>query len=261
MRTNLLLIAALLISGRPGAAQSIFQKAPPGVEEALRDRVDRFYSLYQQSKFRQAEALVAEESRDLYYGMSKVPIRGFKVESIEWSDNFQTAKVLVSCQYVTPRTANAEIYVPVTGKWKLMGGEWYLLIEKRTTWPWGPMKFDDPTKSKPQPFQRPTLDSVVSGAFRVDQQKLVFPRDAQGPITRTVTISNYMPGPLQLEMESAKLPGLALTLSDKTIQPGSQVALQASYNPAAGKLSGTHEIRVWVQPVNQSITIQLQFQP
>ncbi len=251
------LLAAMVWAGQ---AQSIFRKAPPDVEEALLARVQQFYSLYEQAKFRQAEVVVAEESRDLYYGMSKVPIRGFHVENIEWADDFQSAKVLVSCRYVTPRTATAEIYVPVTGNWTRRNGQWFLLIVPRTTSPWGPMRFDDPSKSKPEPFQRPTVEAVTTGGFRVVPEKLMFAGAGPGPVSRTVVISNNMPGPLRLEIEDTKLPGLALTLSDKTVPAKSQVTLQAKYNPEAGKLSGTHEIKISVQPINQSITIPLQFE-
>src|SRR2546428_1726339 len=88
-----------------------FRKAPPDVEEALRARISDFYSFYQQGKFRQAESLVAEECRDLYYNMQKAPIRSFQLQNIEWADDFKSASVLVACLSATPRTAAEGIWI------------------------------------------------------------------------------------------------------------------------------------------------------
>lgn len=99
----------------PAQNTSIFHKAPPEVEEKLRARVIQFYTLYLQSKFRQAEALVAEESRDIYYTMQKAPIRTFQLEQITWDDDFKNATVLVACLSATPRTAAEGLWVPING--------------------------------------------------------------------------------------------------------------------------------------------------
>jgi hypothetical protein len=40
----------------------LFSKAPPTVDAALRARISKFYQLHVESKFRQAEALVAEDT-------------------------------------------------------------------------------------------------------------------------------------------------------------------------------------------------------
>jgi len=253
-------LAGLTIGLAPLFSQSIFRKAPPQVEEALRARVHQFYSLYQDGKFRQAESLVAEESRELYYGMSKTRIRGFKVESIDFAEDFSSALVLVTCLSMHPRTAAANVPVPVSGKWKSVDGEWYLLIEKRETSPYGPMTFADPSQSRPAPFQRPTPETLAQGAFRVEPRKLVFPRAAREAVGRTVVISNLMPGRLSLEVAAPQTPALELWLSNTTIEAKGQVTLQVTYRPEKGTLAASQPIQIRLKPVNEAVSIEVEFQ-
>ena len=253
-----LLAAGALLAGLL-AAQNTPRKAPPEVEEALKARVNEFYSLMQKSKFRQAEALVGEESRDIFYGMAKSPIRDFRLEKIQFADDFRSAEVVVACMAGNPRAASAGVYIPLTGKWRLLDGRWFLVIEPRQTTPFGPMRFDEPGAAKPLPFERPTLGAISANAFRVEPKSLEFPRQGPGTITRTVVISNNMPGMLQLEPEAFNMSGLKLNLPDKTIPPKGQITLQVAYDPQAGQLSGHREVRIRVQPLNQVIAIPVEF--
>ncbi len=252
--------ALILLSTLPGFSQSIFRKAPPDVEEALRKRVDQFYSLYRDGKFRQAEVLVAQESRELYYSMSKVPIRGFKVESIDWAKDFKTASVLVVFISAHPRAASANLPIPVTGKWKLVKGLWYLLIEKRENTPWGPMTFSDPRKGVPEAFQRPTPETLAVNAVRHEPSSLTFSARAGQPVSGTVTITNNMPGTVQLKLETLSVPGLQATLSTQNVAAKGQAKLQIQYDPRAGRPTGTTEVRVQVEPIGQVIRIPVEFQ-
>ena len=264
-------LAVVLLAALPAASQVLLRKAPPDVEEALRARVDQFYSLFQERKFRQAEAFVAEESRDRFYAMSKAPVQSFKVESVDFDDSFQTAKVLVVCESASPQSYGVPVPMPVTGKWKLIDGVWHLVIEPRKTTPFGPMSWSDPKLSKPDPMQPPTLETLASGSFQVEPQKLVFSRQGQETITRTVTVKNNLPGLMTLEVEAPDLPGLMVAKPDKNIPPKGQITFQVRYDPVAGKvqphcpsckpsLSGNWDIIVRVQPLNQAASIALQFE-
>lgn len=256
----MLLAGALLAGPALPQNQSLFRKAPPEAEEKLRARVIQFYSLYQQAKFRQAEALVAEESRDLYYAMQKAPIRSFQLEQITWDDDYKTATVLVACLSATPRTAAEGIWVPVNSRWRLDNGEWYMVIKPRTTTPFGPMKFEDPRNIKPQPFQRPTVEMLQANAFEVAPKKLEFPANATESVTRRATIQNNMAGVLTVDVGDPKLPGLAVVLADRNILPKTAALLEITYNPSVAKLSGVKEVRLTLQPVNQEVVIELQFE-
>jgi len=255
------IIVSVLASVALAQNPSIFHKAPPEVEEKLRARVIQFYTLYLQGKFRLAEALVAEEGRDLYYTMQKAPIRTFQLEQITWDDDFKNATVLVACLSATPRTAAEGLWVPINGRWRLDNGEWYMVIKPRsTTTPFGTMKFDDPRNFKPQPFQRPTLEMLKANAFQVAPQKLEFPANATESVTRRATIQNNMAGVLTVLVQDPKLPGLSVVLADRNVLPNTGATLEITYSPEVAKITGTREVRLSLQPVNQEVVIQLQFE-
>ncbi len=245
----------------------VAQKAPPEVEQALRERVTQFYTYFKEGKFRRAEGLVAEESKDRFYNMSKVPIEGFKIENVEFDDYFRTANVLVSCLARTPRATGLGMYLPVTGKWKLLDSSWFLVIEPRSTTPFGPIgaRSDSEQEGRrtarlsPPPDRASTIQAVVKGAFSLDTQKLTFPRS--GPtVVRTVTITNNLPGPLSMTIEGADFPGMHLMINDTRIPPKSQMFFQLKYNPQEGKHTESRQIAVRIQPLNQTRTIQLEFE-
>jgi hypothetical protein len=250
-------------------AQSIFRKAPPDVEEALRARVSQFYAYFQEGKFRQAEALVAEQSRDMFYSAPKVRIQGFKVETIDFTADFQSAKVQVTCQMSQIGFGGGAMAVPLQGDWKLIDGQWYTVIERRRETPFGPVTPAAPSQAPSgasavlgqNPFltnPAEALASIQKGALRLESQSLAFRRD--GPGSGTVVITNGMPGLLEVELEDPKWPGLKLSLSAKSIPPKGQATLRADYDPQAGKLSGARAITLRFLPVNRAETIQLRFE-
>lgn len=257
----MLLLVLPLLAVWPCASQTAqtFRKAPPDVEAALRARVNEFYTFFQEGKFRQAESLVEESGRDLFYNMSKQKIRGYRIESFDFAPDFESATVLVSCLELTPFTGRNGIYMPVTGHWRLTGGQWFLHIEAHKETAFGHMEFSDPAKDAELPPQRPNLEALSSGAFQVEPLKLVF-KKGQETITRTVVVKNNLPGSLKLEVEGVGLPGFRLVMSDRTIPPKGQVSFQVSYNPEEGKLTGSRRLLVRAQPLNQSIAIEMQFQ-
>ncbi len=63
-------------------------------ETALRARVGEFYQLLVDKKFRQAESLVVEDSKDMYYNWGKPDIKGFDIKVL----SFWTAIVQLKWQ-------------------------------------------------------------------------------------------------------------------------------------------------------------------
>src|SRR4051794_20209879 len=64
-------------------------------EAELRARVDQFFQLQVDKKFRQAESLVADDSKDAYYDGNKYNIKGFKIDTIQLLDDNTRAKVTI----------------------------------------------------------------------------------------------------------------------------------------------------------------------
>ncbi len=251
----------MLLAVWPGAAQPA-GKAPPDVEEALKTRALQFYKLLEEGKFRQAESLVAEQSRDLFYAMSKARVRDAQFQSVAFSDDFHSADVVVLCVLITPRMAGLDLHVPTPSKWKLIDGQWYLLIKPVTTTPFGPMRWDDPSKSPTTaqlPTERPTLESIVTGSYEVTPQALTFPRD-QGLVSRTVMVRNNLPGAIQVEVENPNLPGLGVVVPSKVVPAKGQAEFRLNYNPETGKLIGAKDLILVLQPLGQIARVKLTFE-
>ena len=87
-------LIALALSAQTTTTSNL-DKPPLDVDDALRARIGQFYDHHVQatpSAYRRAEQLVAEESKDDYYVMSKLELKSYRIGSIEYSGNFTRAK-------------------------------------------------------------------------------------------------------------------------------------------------------------------------
>src|SRR5579871_2578535 len=84
----LLLIFGLTLVGLAQTSALPLDKPPQDVDDALRSRIKTFYDYHVTQKYRMAEQLVAEESKDDFYVMSKPELRAFRIGNIEYSENF-----------------------------------------------------------------------------------------------------------------------------------------------------------------------------
>ena len=101
----------------------------PKREQALRARVEDFYSRMQLSRWAQAEAYVTEESKDDFRNESKKPFLGFQVESVKLDSDGGSATVVVRLQVFTAFSP-APIPFPRTTQWRLVDGLWYVVAPK-----------------------------------------------------------------------------------------------------------------------------------
>ena len=100
-------LLATLFAGLACGQSDLFDKAPPGVDEALRARVSQFYQLWVDGKFREVEKFVADDSQEAYYQMAKSRYEGCKILRIRYEEEFTRAVVTVECK----------------GKWNIQGTE------------------------------------------------------------------------------------------------------------------------------------------
>ena len=119
-------LAGLTVLTVLGMGQSPFQSAPPKVEQALRARVGQLYTLFQQGKFRQAEELVAEDSKDTFYMTNKARHHGFEIKSVSFSPDLKEATALVAVRMFMPMIGSKLLSFPVESKWRQVDGEWYV---------------------------------------------------------------------------------------------------------------------------------------
>jgi hypothetical protein len=234
------------------APADLFNKPPADVDRALRARISEFYQDHVDGKFRQADALVAEDTKDFYFASNKPKYLSFEIQRIDYSEGFTRAKATILCeQYVMmPGFANKPLKVPTPSTWKLVDGQWYWYVDQnelRKT-PFGTMQ--------PGPGTPSGLPAVPSGkalAFIFTQVKADKSVVSLKPgIEEQVTITNGAQGLVSLEL-TGKLPGVDVKLDRMNLAAGEKaiLTLRAGSDAQPGVLS------LRVEQTNQVIPIQV----
>src|SRR5579863_4791538 len=190
----------------PVAAATAWAQQPSpaaaDAEAALRARVEQFYKLQVDKKFRQAEALVAEESKDDYYNRSKLDIKEFSIEDIQLLDDNSRARVTLKGNIVIkiPQLANQTFDMPLITSWKMENGQWvwYIDRERSSQTPFGRI---DPSKGAARsPVDLPPVKidvATLMNQVTLDSTSVIL--NATNPL-QTITVSNNLPGAIQLEL-------------------------------------------------------------
>ena len=79
-------------------AKDLFDKAPPAVDEALRARIHQFYQAHVDGKYRIADQVVAEDSKDFYFAAQKPKYNSCETVRINYSENFTKADAVIACK-------------------------------------------------------------------------------------------------------------------------------------------------------------------
>jgi hypothetical protein len=237
------------------APDDLFNKPPADVDRALRARISEFYQDHVDGKFREADALVAEDTKDFYFASSKPKYLSFAIQRIDYSAGFTRAKATILCeQYVMmPGFADKPLKVPTPSTWKLVDGQWYWYVDPnalRQT-PFGVMKPGAGT-----PSGLPAIPSGKDMAFIFSQVKADKPAvSLKLGEPEQVTVTNSAQGPVTLSL-TGKLPGVDIKLDRMNLGPGEKaiVTLQAGNGAKSGVLS------LRVEQTNQVIAIQVRIE-
>jgi hypothetical protein len=259
----LLILCGIACFGQDPAA--LFQKAPPDVEEALRARVQKFYGFYMEGKFRAADALVAEDSKDAFYVAGKRKCRSIAIDALKFSDNFSKAEVMAGCDtdVMIEPVGPVRTQVPMQTRWKTVGGEWFwyvdpALAEGRLT-PFGvfpPGSSSSPPAAAGMPT---TLMSVgdLAAMVKVDRQQVSFSVNKAG--AGRVVVTNTMPGSVSLALQPDRVPGLDLALDKTDLAQGQSAVLSIGYVPSPDSDPRPALVKIVVSPTQQEIPIRIGF--
>ena len=159
MRRKFLLVPAFAITAWA-------QQTPPSAAEAetaVRARVEQFYQFEVDKKFRLAENLLAEDSKDAFYNGVKPEVRSFKIDSIELQENNTKAVVhaKVKVPFIMPGFPTVIGDSAVTTIWRFENGQWMQHIDPELILmsPFG--KLPPPEKPKEDVFWRtPRIEDV-----------------------------------------------------------------------------------------------------
>ena len=251
------------LMGQEQAATDIFEKAPPAVDEALRQRVSGFFQAHVDKKFRQADAFVAEDSKDAFFTMEKQPYLSFEIVKIVYSDQFTKAKVITAngMEWRSPRIGKVLVKPPMTSLWKLENGQWFWYVlpsEQHRDTPFGRMT---PGPDNPNPTILDAFKGVspqqVANSVKVDRPEVRL--SSYEPASETVTVTNSMPGEVSLQLMVPLMAGLQAKLDKALLKPNDTATISFQYVPKDKSAKETVVVTLRVEQTNQNIPIRLTF--
>jgi hypothetical protein len=252
----LALLSALPLIWQALPAQTLasrINKPPAGVEEALRERVTSFFTLQSEGKFRQAESLVCEDSKDAYYDSFKSKWTSVSIKSITWEDSFQTGKVLMSLG-TEMKTLGGTIPAnfPMTAIWKAQNNNWCYYLppvdNTRMESPFGTMTPGPAAKGGDLAVNRKAPPTSSDVGRMVGFTKLELRVKAGEESTDSLEVLNGLPGSLRLEVHAPEFPGLKWTLSKTEIKERERAVLTVVYKPIDQSKKPPFNLNLVVEP-------------
>src|SRR5580704_5428331 len=135
------LLVSSLAAQTPG---NVFDKAPPEVDAALRDRISKFFQAHVDG--------------------NKPHYLDFRIDTITYSDHFTKAKAVVFCKQriLMPGFAEHPVDLPTPSTWKLENGQWYWYVDQSngSSLPFGLV---EPPSGTAQGARAPKTLSMSSG--------------------------------------------------------------------------------------------------
>jgi hypothetical protein len=256
----------LLVSGSwAQTSGNLLDKAPPDVDEALRERIAKFHQAHVDRKLiRQADQYVAEDTKDFFFESNKPVYLEFQIDKIIYSDNFTKAKAIVNCKMYVPMPGfdKTPVTVPSPSTWKIENGKWVWYVDQKLgrDTPFGRMKPGEgstPGGGLPSISSGPDIQTLWS-SVRVDKRSVQL--SASQESSDEVTILNKMPGSISLRLDYSKTPGLEIALDRTDLKSGEQAKLSLRSQPQKKPVAKMAEVRVIVQPTNQMIPIAVTIQ-
>jgi hypothetical protein len=258
---------AVFVSCAVLAAQTkptdVFEKAPPQVDNALRERVSKFFQAHVDGKFRLAEEVVAEDSKDFFYNMEKQRYLGFEIVRINYSENFTKATVVtaVEVEWRSPRIGVMRVKPPMTSLWRQDNGVWYWYVVPQKDWetPWGKMKPgpDTPEQKRMMAMFKGVDVAEVTRQVAIDKESMLL--SGYQPSNGEAVIRNSMPGEITLRLEAPPIQGLDVKLDKTTLKSGEEARLTVRYDPPTKDPKPASEIVVHVDPTGQVFRVKLTF--
>ena len=281
MASRLLLSLSAVLVLIPGSvfAQAASPAAPPEVDQALRGRVTEFFQDFIDGKFRQAINLVAEDTQDYYFASPKLEMRSFKIEGINYSDDFTKAVVHMTVTRIWRMRAegfaqDADVPGPMDTNWKIENGKSVFYdLPKTSGWltPMGPSADVSPAATAAANGKKKIDDGTMAAeAQRILQQsgivtgvtpdQVTLPLDK--PSSAKLVFRNGVPGNVSLSLLGLpkNLPGFSATISKQTVASGDSAEVEIRFDPSAGvPKDPSVTIHVIVAPFDMEFPVKVNF--
>jgi hypothetical protein len=247
----LLLVAPLACLAQvPGAATAPLAapmpaappQAPPEVDQALRARANAFLDSQSKGDFRKAYDLVAEDSKDYYFGATKEKAASFTIDDIQYGAGLSTATVRSTMKREMMLAGHAvEVPQMLVSEWKLEKEEWVWYHDPakdvtKTIIGEVPVAPVEPTAASPLP-KNLSNKAAVEAAKKIVVPQAALDKRSVGFIlgkeaTEQVTFHNSSSGVVQV---SAEVRGVRDTVSvepnSMMVNPQGDVPFKITYKP------------------------------
>ncbi len=260
--------AACLLFPLLAAAQTT--PPSPEVEQALRERATQFLQYQVEGNFRKSFDLVAEDTKDWYFGTAKGKLNSFKIETIEYAENFTKAMV----KGTTKRTIAAMgqsfvIDVALLDRWKVEDGKWVWYRDPTVMeTPFGAIPVPTgPEATAPGQSGLPTDTSPAAvaaaasklpvAATSVDKSAITFTEGVPG--TEEIVFHSGAPGRLKVNKMIA-MDSISVDVTNVTLKPDQDVRVKVTYTPDTSGLKRT-TIRLTVEPFARAYNIAVTLRP
>lgn len=244
------------------AATAWAQQPSPAMAEAeaaLRAKAEQFFQLQVEKKFRQAESLVAEDSKDDYYNGNKYDIKGFKIDKIEWHDGNSRAVVTIKAKITVmiPGLGPTPFDAPSNSLWKLENGQWVWYVDKvaAAKTPFG--EFHEGQDRGTTPSAPPDMTgkapdlSILRASVKIDRDSVELTADGS---RQTVTVSNQLPGGVDLELRSNRIPEVSAELEKKHLEAGEKAVISFRASSGSGHAG---VVSLIVSPISAQLDIHV----
>jgi hypothetical protein len=231
------------------------QPAPDtaAAEAELRARAKQFFDLQAAKKYRQAEALVADESKDAYYDGTRLNMDNYTIDKVELTDNNTRATVTIKTKIRLMAPVIGPFVMDATPKtmWKLQNGEWFYFIDPDAALntPFGRLK-PGPESGDNGTAARPSLADILR-AVQVDKKSV----DLMPGQSEIVTVLNSLPGPVDIVVERFTMRGVSASLDKQHLEQGEKATVRITARADAP--AGTETIFVDVSPLGSHLPVKI----
>ena len=258
-------------------AQAAAPAPPVEVEQALRARVTEFFQDFVDGKFRQAINLVAEDTQDAYFSSPKAEYKGFKIEGIDFSDNFAKANVLLTMKQIWKLKAegflqDTVVDAPMTTAWKVENGKWVFYQPPPPPDGWvTPMgasqgfRKPDGTTPIPKKLDDATINSEANRVLHltgVDKDNVTLRSDVAS--SGKVVFHNGAQGSVSVSLERLPKapPGLEVKLNRNDLNANQDAIIEVAYDPTKAEGQAPPSgffVALDVAPFDQRFVVQVLF--
>ncbi|MEQ1886221.1 MAG: hypothetical protein ABL967_14240 [Bryobacteraceae bacterium] len=264
LRTAFFLIPVMLLAQGPAADSP---KPPADVDSALRARAKEFLQYNVDGNYRKAYDMVAEDSRDFYFGMAKPKYSMFEISDVAFSENFTKALVKGTVKRPVPFMGqNVEMPMPISDSWKLESGKWMWVQPqtKTVSTPMGevPIPTASTTTDGTQLPKDMGQDAAMAAAkdlkvsTSVDKKEVNFAKGTEA--TQEVTFHNGLNGFVRVIATSLMDGGLfKAEPATATVEGNQDQKFTIHYFPGGGPPTGRPVLRLTIEPFQQLLFVEL----